>query len=130
MNDSSVENYEPGKRKRRLELIFSLGLTVISGVIYVVIYIAVPGFNKLFISLGSDLPFVTKFVLNSYLLYGMFFLVGLIPYIMYSRNRNAFLKKESKYFNLIVINFVLSLFVIVFVYYAMYLPIFEIASSN
>ena len=109
-------------------IILAIALTVISGLIYAAIYPLVPNFRELLANFGADLPAITKFILNSYMYYGLFFLVGLIPCIALCLNRNFLTGNEKKLFVIIAINFVLAFVVFGFVLVGMYLPIFQMGS--
>lgn len=106
-------------------LTISIILTLISGIIYGIIYWAVPQFKELFYEFGSELPFITFFVLNTYIFYGLFFLFGLIPCIKLFQSRNITTGKEIKLSMFVVFNFILAILIQGLVIFSMYMPIFK-----
>ena len=109
-------------------IVLSVALTIISGMLYSAIYPAVPQFVEIFEGFGAELPWFTQFILDNYYYFGLPYLLGLIPCMILVKNRASVIPSEKHLFMLIVINFVLSFFVIGITVIAMYLPIFKMGN--
>jgi type II secretory pathway component PulF len=123
--NNKTENHPNGKPISWWALSLLIGLTLISGIIYGVIYRTVPQFNELFESFGSELPLLTILVLNTYMFYGLFFLIGFVPCIKLFRNRNAATGNEIKLSLIVVSNFILAILIQGFVLIGLYYPVFQ-----
>ena len=106
------------------KLLTSTALMVISGFIYIGMYLVIPQFEVMFQELSAELPVLSLFILKSYPFYGTLYLIGLLPFIILLLNSHYSRKNKKILFTLIVSNFILTFVVMMFVLIAMYLPVF------
>lgn len=104
-------------------LVVSAALVLMSGLIYLRIGLAGPGFAELYSSFGNRLPLVTRvaLLLDGYA--GLLTLVSLLPCIAMFRHRRAFPGDVNRCFTWVIGGFALALIVLFTWVTAMYLPL-------
>ncbi len=104
-------------------LVVSVALVLMSGLIYLRIGLAGPGFAELFGGLGDRLPLVTRvaLLLDGYA--GVLTLVSFLPCVALFRHRRAFPGDINRCFTWVIGGFGLALTVLFIWITAMYLPL-------
>jgi len=109
-------------------IVLVLLLSISSASIFVTIFRLMPGFIETFASFGYSLPFPTKNVLNLYPVYPVMVFVCLLPSVI------VFIKRVSLNVRIkmlpLSLAFILAAIVyFVFMFWALYLPAFELGSQ-
>ena len=103
--------------------IYTIGLNLISLVVYAIIFIVIPMYGPMFDEYGVELPSLTRFALSWYWLFCFFQLLGLISGGLLICGKSLFNMSNRILFGLVIFSFVLSWFILFFLFYCMYLPI-------
>jgi len=106
----------------------SFGITLISTLVYVGIYLAIPSFQDIFESFGADLPALTNFILSTYYFYALFSLLGWVPSVLLYINKANYKAKEKRLFAFVVINLVLAFMTLMITVIGLYQPINQMGS--
>jgi hypothetical protein len=110
------------------KIVLVLLLSISSALIFVTIFRLMPGFIETFASFGHSLPLPTKIVLNLYPAYPVMVFVSLLPSVI------VFIKKLSPNVRIkmlpLSLAFIFAAIVyFVFMFWALYLPAFELGSQ-
>jgi len=103
-------------------------LTIISAVIYALIFFSGAGFQDLFQGFGAELPTLTRFFSASYQYFGVLILIGLVPCLSLLWNQNRPVAESNRLFRQVFASFGLSLFLLSVSVTAVYLPVFELGA--
>lgn len=121
------DNTENSRKPVKLWMLsLSVVLTILSAVIYALIFLNGERFQDLFNGFGAELPALTRFFLSSYQYFGVLILVGLPPCLLLLWNRNRVVAESNRLFKFVLAGFGLSLFVLSVSVTAAYMPVFEL----
>jgi type II secretory pathway component PulF len=93
-------------------------------------FLVIPGFERLFMEFGAELPQLTSLVLVSY---PYWLLAAIIPvgiYIKYLRGKESLGINKTALLSVSIIMAVCLCLVLPTIIYAMYLPIFELGAAD
>lgn len=105
-------------------LFWSVLAVLLSAAVYLKIFLMGEDLRSLYRGFGTELPFLTQYVLASYRYFGILTLVGLVPCVSLLVNRCGLGGDEVPYFVVVLAGFGLSLAVMAVFVVAMYLPVF------
>jgi len=101
-------------------------LTVITTVAYFAIWWVIPDFYEMYSTIGSELTAATLLVVKLHLGYLLLTLFGVVPCAVLAFKRKSYFKYQNLTMVMLVLNFLLSLAVVVLTVYALYLPFLDL----
>jgi len=106
-------------------------LTTISILVYGIgVHFVIPEFERLFIELETDLPFITKAVFATYRYWLVLLVIPVGIYFKYLNKNEVPAKTKNKILFLFVSMLLFSIALLPLLVTVMYLPIFELEVAN
>lgn len=109
--------------------VVSAGSTILSALIYVVIFFSGARFKDLLQGFDGDLPALTRFFVVSCQYYAVLLLIGLIPCLRLLSKRGRPVYESNRLFRLVLVSFGISLLALLAFLAAAYSPIFNVRSA-
>lgn len=107
----------------------SLALVLIAALIFLVIQLATPSYDRLFAGFGAELPLATRIALAAGRFALVFVVLHALPLIRLWRSRRSSRARVRRDFGLVIAGFVLSLVAAMGWVASMYLPIYTMGAT-